>query len=521
MSAIDNAVKAVMSDPNVTFMSKEGWTPVKSKKFTVLLKDATIEIDHKAEKWLSSDEIRNDLFFFPTYKDSRVGDKEFYSHCKDCNTSHKIIHGSFLYRKVLSYSHSHKNFSMWKTNRFECPDCRPKVREELESKKASALSQIKKATTAEYLGRSKERLQKLQKFLDILDSHAPKMKCLEKPQIDCDASAFELFHDMGKMEKLSDEKLVEVSEHGETLLHFFTSPFNIDFVSKISNIVDVNAIDSSGKTALHLAAMRGDIVMVDLLERANADTSIRCMAGNGVLHYAVIGQNTEIVEKFAHLFFDNNKGMTPLEFAACAPSDEIRSILMPFYNKQFSLNIPLQTAAACGNLKATKNLISLGMKPEETQNEIHPAHVAARHGHMDIVLFYLATGISVNMKDSYDRTFLHYASSSHSDAMGTMLMAMGANINTFDKFGDTPMKVSCSDSFRQTLAEQEFVKTILTPALNFIDEEGEEDVDEIERVEQEYFDELCAEESRDRMYQEKMEELSDWDTDEIPENWDD
>lgn len=80
---------------------------------------------------------------------------------------------------------------------------------------------------------------------------------------------------------------------------------------------DLEAQNKSGKTALMLAAFKGHIECIDALVENGANLDTRDRSGMGVLHYAVDGEQPNIIRKLINLgananAVDQAMGWTPL-----------------------------------------------------------------------------------------------------------------------------------------------------------------------------------------------------------------
>ncbi len=84
---------------------------------------------------------------------------------------------------------------------------------------------------------------------------------------------------------------------------------------------DINSVDASGKTALHISIEYNKIDCIKILLENNADVHIQDEEGNTPLHLAVLDESTEIMELLLEngadkdIFTENNDYKTPWDIA--------------------------------------------------------------------------------------------------------------------------------------------------------------------------------------------------------------
>lgn len=81
-----------------------------------------------------------------------------------------------------------------------------------------------------------------------------------------------------------------------------------------------NDVDDAGRTALHIAAMNGNLQITAILIKAQVRLDLRDPLGNTPLHLAVDRNQTEVakllIDAGAPIDAENRNGMTPLMIAA-------------------------------------------------------------------------------------------------------------------------------------------------------------------------------------------------------------
>jgi Ankyrin repeats (3 copies) len=92
-----------------------------------------------------------------------------------------------------------------------------------------------------------------------------------------------------------------------------------DVREALGNQADVNAPDTTGRTALHMAAANGHAAVVELLLANGANTEHANTAGNTALHWACVGGSVEVAKMLlkhgANASALNNADRTPLDDA--------------------------------------------------------------------------------------------------------------------------------------------------------------------------------------------------------------
>ena len=225
---------------------------------------------------------------------------------------------------------------------------------------------------------------------------------LDKPTLD---SLKVLFPDRGRLD-----------EHRFSILHKIVLGLDLsDLRQELGNkLSDINIADSHGRTALHWAAKRGDVFVVDLLLKAHADPNLQ--DGNGdppLLSSTSLGCAKVLLSAGANVRLESNVKMTMLsQTAICFDADS----------------------------EYMESLIALGA-PVDSRNYLGltPLHVAARHGRIHMLTTLLKHGVEISALSHDGDSPLAYSSY---DIPGTELTAQyllesGADYTTVNSSGWT------------------------------------------------------------------------------------
>jgi len=99
----------------------------------------------------------------------------------------------------------------------------------------------------------------------------------------------------------------------------------------ISEVSNVDARDKEGRTALHHAAMAGDILVTAALLNAGADPDIRDKSGRVPLHYAVLSCKPDLAAMLlaaeADPFITDRNEQNPLDLAEEKGCEEVEQTI--------------------------------------------------------------------------------------------------------------------------------------------------------------------------------------------------
>uniref|UniRef100_A0A914GWL2 Ion transport domain-containing protein n=1 Tax=Globodera rostochiensis TaxID=31243 RepID=A0A914GWL2_GLORO len=293
-------------------------------------------------------------------------------------------------------------------------------------------------------------------------------------------------------------------DKGQTPLHLaaendFPDVVKLFLKMKQNNHAVLTAVDHSGFTCAHIAAMKGSLAVVKELMMIDKAMVIHAKTKTleaTTLHMAAGGGHAKIVkillENGANPEDENANGMTPLSLAAwnghsgilpcferkywrrCSKktglnafhiaaykghSDFINEMIKcvpasvrsepPMFNhlvmKEFATEYgftPLHLAAQAGHDTLVRMLLNQGVQVDAatTTMNVIALHLAAQQGHIAVVGMLLSRSTQQqHAKDWRGRTPLHLASVNGKKDMVSLLIAQGSNINVMDQNGWTGM----------------------------------------------------------------------------------
>lgn len=224
----------------------------------------------------------------------------------------------------------------------------------------------------------------------------------------------------------NDERLLAAVEHGE-----------VERVSSLLAKKGANPVklDSEGKSALHVAAARGQIDCLSFILAHGADLSVTDAAGFSPLHLAAKNNHTECCRKLIQskcpIDAVDGSGKTALHHAAASGNIQIVQLLC-------ELKSPI-------NLKDTDGLTSLLL--------------AAKHSHAEVCSTLLDFGSEINTSDNSGRTALMLATESNAVSVVEVLVQRGADLSAVDAEGHEVLHYAKVSGSSET-------KTALSAALN-------------------------------------------------------
>ncbi|XP_078127244.1 ankycorbin isoform X2 [Sander vitreus] len=224
----------------------------------------------------------------------------------------------------------------------------------------------------------------------------------------------------------NDERLLAAVEHGE-----------VDKVASLLAKKGASAVklDNEGKSALHVAAARGQTDCLSVILAHGADLSFTDAAGFNPLHLAAKNNHFECCKKLIQ--------------SKC-PIDAVDS----------SGKAAVHHAAASGNIQTIQLLCELKSPINlKDADGLTPLLLSAKHAHAEVCCTLLDCGAEINTCDNSGRTALMLASESNAVSVVEVLVQRGADLSAVDLQGHDVVH------YVKLLGNSE-VKTALTAALN-------------------------------------------------------
>ncbi|XP_019127462.2 ankycorbin isoform X2 [Larimichthys crocea] len=224
----------------------------------------------------------------------------------------------------------------------------------------------------------------------------------------------------------NDERLLAAVEHGE--------------VEKVASLLAKKGasavkLDGEGKSALHVAAARGQTDCLSVILAHGADLSITDAAGYNPLHLAAKNNHVECCKKLI-------QSKCPIDAA------------------DSSGKAALHHAAASGNIQTVQLLCELKSPINlKDADGLTPLLLSAKHAHAEVCSTLLDCGAEINTSDNSGRTALMLASESNAVSVVEVLVQRGADLSAIDSQGRDVLHYS-------KLSGNSEVKTALAAALN-------------------------------------------------------
>ncbi|KAJ6653741.1 hypothetical protein lerEdw1_008768 [Lerista edwardsae] len=268
--------------------------------------------------------------------------------------------------------------------------------------------------------------------------------------------------------------------------------------------VNVNFQDTDGFSALHHAALNGNIELISLLLEAQAAVDIKDnkgkpgvgepsgggagWQGGGVqrpakaegmrpLHYAAWQGKKEpmkmVLKAGSSVNVQSDEGQIPLHLAAQHGHYDVSEMLLQHQSNPCILDncgkTPLDLACEFGRVGVVQLLLSSNMcaallepKPGDITdpNGTSPLHLAAKNGHIDIIRLLLQSGIDIN-RQTKAGTALHEAALCGKTDVVRLLLDSGINAHVRNTYSQTALDIV--NQFTATQASKE-IKQMLRDA---------------------------------------------------------
>ncbi|XP_023317606.1 uncharacterized protein LOC111694286 [Trichogramma pretiosum] len=216
------------------------------------------------------------------------------------------------------------------------------------------------------------------------------------------------------------------NEKYDILLTFF------DIMERQKREIHINARTKDGRTALMLSVIRQDKEMVNFLLKKKSLIHIKNNEGETILH--IISKTSE----------DND------EILKCIMN--VMEMPVNFINEpDRHSNTALHLACMLDCLIITKLLLSLGADPSLRNNEEHTiVHIISLHSPDDTELLQLVLSenqykksLKIDTRDKVGNRPIHLALKTEQRGIAMILVAKGADVNSVNKDGSSPLHMIC------------------------------------------------------------------------------
>lgn len=222
--------------------------------------------------------------------------------------------------------------------------------------------------------------------------------------------------------------------NGNTALHLATQRQHPEIVAQLldskpgsSGVFDVNAVNESAWTPLHLAARSGRLLTLQILLKHDVKLDGVTDIGRTALHIAAY---------CGHLYLVNE--LLRQERGHNDPTQKGDSRLIQDYGGQTAFALAVQG----GHIEVAEALLSWSppsLKPLEIQGERNALTIAAEDNREDFVRLLLDNGWDVNAGSGLEGTALHFAAYNDKVSMIKLLQLRGADLNAKDSDGERPL----------------------------------------------------------------------------------
>ncbi|XP_029779461.1 transient receptor potential cation channel subfamily A member 1 [Suricata suricatta] len=268
------------------------------------------------------------------------------------------------------------------------------------------------------------------------------------------------------MEMIINDSSLEVlnvmDDYGNTPLHWATGKNQVESVKfLLSKGANPNLRNSNMMAPLHIAVqgLHNEVMKV-LTEHSSTNINLEGENGNTAVMIACAKDNSEalqiLLNKGAEPCKANKWGCFPIHQAAFSGAKKCMEIILNFgeergYSRESHINFvnngkssPLHMAVQSGDLEMIKMCLDNGAQLELMENgKCTPLHFAATQGATEIIKLmissYSGSNDIINAVDGNQETLLHRASLFDHHELADYLISVGADINSTDSEGRSPL----------------------------------------------------------------------------------
>ncbi|EJT74466.1 hypothetical protein GGTG_08306 [Gaeumannomyces tritici R3-111a-1] len=268
----------------------------------------------------------------------------------------------------------------------------------------------------------------------------------------------------------SGAEVLTRDKHGKTALHHAVihCPQVVELIAR-KEPIGLLVQDASGQTPLHIAARIAGAASASTMVEAASDsahlgqlpqavdesgrTALHCAAQSGAADVArILGEKDDNL-RLTVVVEDSENQDTPAQLAAlCGQLVVMKLILSWMPDTPDTPDGGLLFAASdAGQLLVVRHLLHIGCPPDGPWEEIRPLYLAAWQGHNAVVLALLQGGAQIAPPSTDERTSLHHASANGGSArldreVMALLADRGADIQARSQARDTPLHLAAISS---------------------------------------------------------------------------
>ncbi|KAF7645591.1 hypothetical protein LDENG_00201500 [Lucifuga dentata] len=207
--------------------------------------------------------------------------------------------------------------------------------------------------------------------------------------------------DRGTIQVLKSEKHKPAKEK---VFNIIASGGSLAQLQELLKEIDINTVNSSNETLLHVAAEHGHLSVIQLL-----------------------------LQKGARLDLQDNKGHTALHRAASRGHTEAVRALLKAGSSIYTLDVqaktPIHLAAENEHLESVKVLVAEETSSSKSQTQDTFLHMAARDDNWSLAELLLQSGAAVDVRNKQKQTALFYAVTGNSKKTVSALLNAGAKVD--------------------------------------------------------------------------------------------